>query len=101
MSEPRRTPEDLLAEIGELRLKADRLEEAWKSVRESEERYRKLLETVADYVYTVKVENGRAACTTHGEGCAKLTGYTAAEYTADPDLWYRMVHEDDRPAVLE
>jgi diguanylate cyclase (GGDEF)-like protein/PAS domain S-box-containing protein len=52
-------------------------------------------------VYTVQVENGRAVCTTHGEGCAMLTGYTAAEYLADPDLWYRMVHEDDRPAVLE
>ena len=101
MGEACRTPEDLLAEIGELRLKAERLEDAWKAVRESEERYRKLLETVADYVYTVKVENGRAVCTTHGEGCAKLTGYTAAEYMADPDLWCRMVHEDDRPEVVE
>jgi diguanylate cyclase (GGDEF)-like protein/PAS domain S-box-containing protein len=101
MSEACRDHEELLAEIGELRLRADRFEEAWRAVRESEERYRRLLESVTDYVYTVKVENGRAVSTTHGEGCAVLTGYTAEEYAADSNLWYRMVHEEDRPAVLE
>ena len=101
MSESCRTPEDLLAEISELKLRAERLEDAWRAVRESEERYRKLLETVTDYIYTVKVEGGRAQSTTHGEGCARLTGYTAAEYESNPLLWFNMVHEDDRPAVLE
>jgi len=101
MSEACRTHEDLLAEIGELRNRADRLEEAWRSVRESEERYRRLLETVTDYVYTVQVENGRAVRTLHGEGCALVTGYAASEYAADPNLWYAMIHQDDRAAVLE
>ncbi|MBI4805484.1 MAG: sensor domain-containing diguanylate cyclase [Desulfovibrio sp.] len=101
MSEACRAPEDLQAEISELRLRAERLEDALRAVHESEERYRKLLETVTDYIYTVKVENGRAQSTTHGEGCAKLTGYTAAEYELNPLLWLSMVHEDDRPAVLE
>lgn len=101
MSEACRNPEELLAEIGELRLRAERLEHAWSAVRESEERYRKLLETVTDYVYTVKVENGKAAATTHGAGCIRLTGYGAAEFADDPMLWYRMVHEEDRAAVVE
>jgi diguanylate cyclase (GGDEF)-like protein/PAS domain S-box-containing protein len=101
MSEACRDSEELLAELGELRLRAERFEEAWHAVRESEERYRRLLESVTDYVYTVKVEDGRAVSTTHGEGCARLTGYTAEEYAADPNLWYRMVHKEDRPAVLE
>lgn len=101
MSEACRNSEGLLAEIGELRLRAGRLEEAWNAVRESEERYRKLLETVTDYVYTVKVENGKAVFTTHGEGCIRLTGYAAQDYESDPLLWYRMVHEDDRATVVE
>lgn len=101
MDEGCRTSEELLAEIGELRLRAEGLEKAWNAVRESEERYRKLLETVTDYVYTVTVENGQAVSTLHGEGCARLTGYTAAEYAADPHLWYSMIHEEDRSAVLD
>lgn len=101
MSEACRASEELLAEIGELRLRAERLEEALAAVRSSEERYRRLLETVTGYVYAVKVENGRAVSTSHGEGCLAVTGYSPAEYAADPDLWYRMIHEEDRSAVLE
>ena len=101
MSEACRTPEELLAEIGELRLRADRLEEAWHSVRESEERYRRLLGSVIGYIYTVQVENGRAVSTVHGDGCEALTGYTPADYEADPNLWLSMVHEEDRFAVLQ
>ncbi|GFK95573.1 putative signaling protein [Fundidesulfovibrio magnetotacticus] len=82
-------------------MRAAHLEEALHAVHESEERYRRLLETVTNYVYTVRVEDGRAVETTHGEGCVRLTGYTAEEYAADPLLWYRMVHEEDRAAVLE
>lgn len=101
MSEACRDKEELLSELAEMRLRAERFEEAWKAVRESEERYRRLLETVAGYVYTVKVENGRAVSTTHGEGCTAVTGYRAAEFAEDPGLWLRMVHEEDRPAVVE
>ena len=101
MSEACRTPEELLAELGELRLSASRLEEAWQAMRESESRYRRLLETITDYVYTVMVENGAAVSTSHGEGCFGLTGYTAGEYADNPLLWFQMVHEQDRQAVLE
>lgn len=101
MSEACRTSEELLAEIGELRLRADRLEEAWLSVRESEERYRKLLGTVVGYIYTVKVEDGRAVSTVHGDGCELITGYAPGDFDADPTLWYSMVHPEDRSAVLE
>jgi hypothetical protein len=70
-----------------------------KAVRESEKRYRRLLESVTDYVYTAKVSDKRVVSTSHGPGCVNVTGYTESEYEADPDLWYRMVYEDDREAV--
>jgi len=95
-----KTKDKILAELGELKLKAKHLEEAELSLRESEERYRRLLESVTDYVYTVTVRGGQAVATQHGEGCLNVTGYSAAEYDADPLLWYRMVHEEDRDAVL-
>jgi PAS domain S-box-containing protein len=71
------------------------------ALKESEDRYRRLLESVTDYIYTVTVENGRAARTVHGPGCRAITGHSPEEYEADPDLWSRMVHSGDLPAVLE
>jgi PAS domain S-box-containing protein len=67
---------------------------------ESEQRYRRLLSATTDYIYTVKVENGRSGATVHGPGCLAVTGFTTAEFSADPYLWYRVIHEEDRPAVL-
>jgi PAS domain S-box-containing protein len=72
-----------------------------KALSESEHRYKRLVETVTDYLYSVDVENGRPAATHHGPGCVSVTGYTSEEYQADPDLWLRMVHENDRGLVLE
>lgn len=70
------------------------------SLLDSEQRYKRLLACVTDYVYTVTVEHGRPLATSHGQGCEAVTGYTPAEFYADPFLWYRMIHEEDRPAVL-
>lgn len=100
MKDARKSKEQLLAELGELKLKAERLGEAELALRESEDRYRRLLESVTDYVYTVALRDSQAVATTHGGGCLAVTGYSAEEYDADPDLWFRMVHEEDREAVL-
>jgi len=72
-----------------------------KVIYESERRYRRLLDSVTDYIYTVKVEHGRAVATSHGPGCARVTGYPPDKLDKDPQLWFRMVHEDDRSAVLK
>ena len=69
--------------------------------RDSEQRYKRLVESVTDYIYTVEVDNGRAVATYHGPGCVTVTGYTTEEYRSDPDLWYRMVFEEDKKFVVE
>lgn len=63
--------------------------------------YKRLLESVTDYIYTVKVEGGQVVATYHGPASIRITGYAPQEYEADPQLWYAMVYEDDRPAVSE
>lgn len=68
---------------------------------ESEQRYSRLLRYLTDYIYTVRIENNKAVDTYHGPGCVAVTGYTSEDYLADPDLWYRMVHEEDKAAALE
>ncbi len=77
-------------------LERERAEEA---LLESEDRYKYLLESVTDYIYTVIVRNGQEIETMHRPGCIAITGYEPHEYKADPNLWYRMVHEEDRDAV--
>lgn len=62
--------------------------------------YKRLLESVTDYIYTVKVEGGQVTATYHGPASVRITGYAPQEYEANPQLWYAMVHEEDRPAVL-
>ncbi len=70
------------------------------SLRESEQRYRQLLGSVTDYIYTVELDGqGRAVSTRHNPSCLAVTGYTAEEYAASPGLGIGMVPPEDRPAV--
>src|SRR5262245_39728977 len=71
-----------------------------KATSKREQRYKRLLDSTTDYVFTVIVRNGKAVATSHGPGCISVTGYSPAEYDANPYLWYDMVYEEDRPAVM-
>lgn len=84
-------------------LKMENSEQTWieAALRESEERYRRLLESITDYIYTVKVENGSPVSTSHGPGCLAVTGYTSEYFQIYPHHWYDIIHEEDRKAVLE
>ena len=73
--------------------------QAEQAAQESQQRYKRLLAAVTDYVYSVAVEHGRPATTSHGLGCEPITGYTPREFEADSFLWYRMIYDEDRPAV--
>ena len=75
-----------------------RIEQA---LQESERHYKHLLESITDYTYAVKLRDGVVVETIHSPTCVSLTGYTAEQYRADPELWLRMVHPEDQAAVLE
>ena len=77
------------------------LEDTHQELPDGEARYRELLQSVTSYVYTVEVQQGQAVSTTHGPGSEAVTGYTSADYTADPYLWLRMVQADDRDRVTQ
>jgi len=72
---------------------------AEQAAEESEQRYRRLLASVTDYVYSLSISQGRPAATAHGPGCEAVTGYTSREFEADLFLWSRMICSEDRPAV--
>lgn len=70
-------------------------------LRKSEERFRKLVESVTSYIYTVAIKNGNPVSTKHAPGCIAVTGYASEEYEADPSLWHQMVYEGDREVVIK
>jgi PAS domain S-box-containing protein len=92
--------EQMTATDEELRANYDELETGQRSLVESEMRYRHLIEAVTDYIFTVRVEAGKAVETQHGPGCEAVTGYTSDDFAADTSLWIRMVAEEDRAAVV-
>ena len=69
------------------------------ALRESEQRYKRLLGATTDYIYTVDLHD-RAGGTSHGPGCESVTGYGPEDFAGDPYLWYRVIHPEDRSAVL-
>ena len=71
------------------------------ALQQSEARYRRLIDSVTNYVYTVEVQGGRPVSTRHGPGCEGLTGYTPEEYAANPLLWFSMVYDADKSAVTQ
>ena len=66
---------------------------------DSERRYRRLLESVTDYLFHVRIADGQAVATEHGPNCAKVTGYAPEDFTENPLLWIAMVPEEDRDLV--
>ena len=75
-------------------------EGALRALKESEQRYKRLLEATTDYIYTVNLENGSSADTRYGPGCEAVTGYSPREFETDPFLWYRIIHDEDCPTVM-
>jgi PAS domain S-box-containing protein len=92
---------DLNGMIDALQKEIEDRKEIERKLLESEDRYRRITESVTDYIYSVKVENGAAKETVHGQGCLAITGYSSAELSADPYLWLNMVLSDDRALVLD
>jgi len=94
-----RMDSDLL--VRAVRYAIERKRTTKESLRESEERYRRITEAVTDYIFTVRIEHGRPGESVHGPACVAVTGYTPDELASDPYLWIRMVPEEDHATVQE
>ena len=86
-------------EIQETEVRRKRREAEAALVR-SERRYKRLVAAVTDYIYTVTLKAGTVVKTSHGPGCLTVTGYSHEEYMDNPFLWYQMIYEEDRAAVI-
>ena len=69
------------------------------ALRGAEERYRTLVEQLPAVVYIDEVDDVATALYVSPQ-YARLTGYAPADRLAEPDLWLRMLHPDDRVRVV-
>jgi PAS domain S-box-containing protein len=75
---------------------------AEEQIRETEARYRSLVETVpaVTYVWDSAWEPGAAPAAYMSPQVFRLLGYTHEEWQADPGLWHARCHPEDRDRVL-
>jgi diguanylate cyclase (GGDEF)-like protein/PAS domain S-box-containing protein len=106
MNDKTKTKLQLRIELEELHRQISKLEEsenlrrqAEDALRESEERYTRLVDAVTGYTYSVEVDEGRTVSTSHSVGCLPVTGYSPEDYDSKADLWYSMIFPDDRAVV--
>jgi diguanylate cyclase (GGDEF)-like protein/PAS domain S-box-containing protein len=64
----------------------------------SEQRFRRVVETVPDILYTASVPDFVA--TYISPAIDRLLGFSQEEWLADPESWVRQLYEDDRERVL-
>ncbi|MEW6068230.1 MAG: diguanylate cyclase [Nitrospirota bacterium] len=106
MENEEKTKEQLINELKELHQRIDELEESVadrkqieEALRESNLRYKNMVDAVTAYIYTVEISDGRAISTWHSTGCIPITGYKPEDYESNPYLWYSMIYPDDRIIV--
>ena len=73
------------------------------SLRESEERYRQLVESASEVFYKVITPGDplRGDVEFVSQSVERVTGHAPQDFVRNPDLWARSIHPDDFPAVAE
>ncbi|HVO82930.1 MAG TPA: PAS domain S-box protein [Syntrophobacteria bacterium] len=75
------------------------LKVAEEALRQSEAKYRTLLEQIPAVTYTAALDEESSTLYVSPQ-IEALIGFSQAEYAADPDIWRKQVHPEDREWVL-
>jgi PAS domain S-box-containing protein len=76
---------------------------AEQKLRESEEKYRMVVENMNEVVYMVSLDGDPFGGTVRlvGGRVESIIGYQPQEFLRDPGLWFRILHPDDVPGAIE
>jgi len=82
------------------RYQQEHLEGLVVALQASEERYRHIVRSITDYIYTVYVKDGEPYKTVHGAASVAVVGYAPEEFDRNPFLWFNIIHPDDRDRAV-
>jgi PAS domain S-box-containing protein len=68
---------------------------------DSEYRYRQITKAISDYVYKINILEDGTIQTIHTQTCYQITGYRPEEFDSNQNLWFDIVHEEDKEKVLK
>ncbi|MDD2554366.1 MAG: CHASE4 domain-containing protein, partial [Desulfotomaculaceae bacterium] len=91
--------DELTSLAGEINLMLQTLEHSQQKLQEKEELFRLLAENAQDIIYRYRYLP-KQGFEYISPSVAGITGYTPEEFYADPDITYKIVHPDDRPALI-
>ncbi|MBI5815056.1 MAG: PAS domain S-box protein [Nitrospinae bacterium] len=95
----KRELEELRWRVTEMVRIAEERTNAESALSDSEAKYRDLVHSISEYLYSVQFTNGKQTAVYHSPQCEIITGYRPEDYYRDLDLWIKMVHPDDREKV--
>lgn len=105
MKDAGESKEQLVRELAQLRRKVAELEKmnaaqrrVQEELRQSEERFRLLVESAADVIYRYRLWPTRGF-EYISSSVTKIAGYTPKEHYEDPDIVLKIAHPEDRPIV--
>ena len=78
---------------------ADTIRANEEALRESEAKYRTLVERIPAIIYTAAVDESKTRLYVSPQ-VERILGFTQAEYLADSELWSELIHPDDRQRIL-
>lgn len=73
------------------------------ALRESEEKYRLIVENISEIIYKVAIADDPLQGTVQfiSNATERIIGYSVGEFFQDPGLWRSIIHPDDVPAIAE
>ena len=90
---------DLKSALNNARQSANTVRANEEALRESEAKYRTLVERIPAIIYTAAVDESKTRLYVSPQ-VESILGFTPEEYLANSELWSELIHSDDRQRIL-
>lgn len=90
---------DLKSALDNARQSAQTIRAREEALRESEAKYRSLVERIPAIIYTAAMDETKTRLYVSPQ-VERILGFTQDEYLANPELWRELLHPDDRQRIL-